>query len=115
MQDIREAHTTFVTQVTGQVLTVRKGDLVRTDHPVYEGNEQFFREPRSRYVRFETAVDGPNELRNLDLSHFEEVQVQAVSEDLPLKDLQAAARKLGLPDYGAKPALVDRINKHLGV
>lgn len=108
LQDVREARTTFFTNVDGRLVQVNRGDLIRVDHPIYLNHTRFFREPK---VRFETAVNGPDELRSLDLSHM----TAEVSEDLSLEELKSIAHAEGLATYGAKPALVERINKKRGL
>lgn len=109
MQDIREARATFFARLDGELVKVNRGDLLRIDHPLYEGREHLFRPVT---VRFETAVQ--DEVRSLDLSHMIE-EIESVSEEMSLEELKNIAHGEGLATYGAKPALVERINKKRGV
>lgn len=113
MQDVREARTTFFVNLDGRPVKINRGDLIRVDHPLYIQYAKFFKEPGARVVRFETAVNDPDELRSLDLSHMPEAE--AVHEDMSLEELKTIAHDEGLATYGAKSALVERINKKRGL
>lgn len=115
---------TFAGEVNGRRFVVTRGQTIDDDHPIVRKYPDAFSDahPQIKPWDVESATAAPGEVRSLDLSHMEEEEetldtavTPAVSEDLSLEELRTIAASEGLATYGAKPALVERINKKRGL
>ena len=104
---------TFAGELNGRRFVISRGQTIDPDHPIVLAHPDAFSDavPQIKAWNVETTVARPGEVRNLNLSHMAE----AVSEDMTLEELRTIAADEGLATYGAKPALVERINKKRGL